>query len=176
MRTMRRMTSVGVPGFGTIAVILGALLAAEVLLLSINDWSWRVVYAPFSAGFGLARWIYGYVGPVILPLGVLAGIYVYITTRLALARLRSVDIKNRTRYYRAMTIVEYAQAFGFLGTAIALIQVMQNLDTSKEQITLVQTMMNESSKAFGSTIAGITVSAAAYITRQAFGLNEGDEK
>jgi len=156
--------------FGWLAVGLLSIVFAEALVLVMDSMSAGNFLAPlWSATVAFGIWMYGYVGPVLVPLSLLTILYLYVAFRLARIYLGTRLTTSPAGLYRALRVVEtVAPALGFLGTTLAILEVMANIDPGLGQSGMIKTLFNNSASAFGSTIFGLVLSIAAYLMREAF--------
>jgi len=160
---------IGSVSFGWVAMGLLVMVSAEVLALITWNMGIRDFLGPLWFVVG-AAWhrVYAYVGPVIFPLALFTGLHLYVTLRLV-QTYRKGCLDAPTRLYRTFSVIEVvAPAFGFLGTTLSLVEVMANIDPGLGQSEMLKTLLNNSASAFGSTVFGLVLSIAAYLTREVF--------
>lgn len=152
-------------GFNWLTMGLLAIVFAEVLVLVTGN---AGVGDIFTSTWFMAARIYGFVGPVLPPMALLVLLHLYVTSRL----IRICRGNSRTvplRLYRAFKVIEaIAPALGFVGTTLGLVKVMGNINPGLSQSEMLKALMNHSASAFGSTIFGLVLSIATYLTRELF--------
>lgn len=168
-----------------VIMILLALIGAELTaMFNINlaGFLKTIITAILIRVWDMWNWAYGYVGIVILPLLALVLLYAWCTIALVQIFRGKYPEADRERYYKGLDVVEtISPLFGFLGTTLSLLSVMEGINPQLNQNQMLKALLNNSASAFGSTVFGLVNAAVAYLTRSGFGivflsLNKNGEK
>jgi len=118
---------------------------------------------------GLWKWVYIMVGPMLLPLLILTVVEIYVLAKLV-KRWRAGHMSGEPKkLYRTLGIVEgVAPGFGFLGTCLALMATMHDMDPNLTQTAMLKSLLENSSSAFGSTVYGISLAITAFLSLELF--------
>jgi len=165
-------------GYKMVLGTLGALLMAEMIVLLLLNTTMGTVLSKVlvdmvsSALVTLGdawRWIYKMIGPVVFPLSILTVGTFWSIMRLFRCWHNAAYRNAMWKYLKILEITEgSAPGFGFLGTCIALIVTMQNMDPSLSQIKMLQALLNSSASAFGSTVYGIILAICSFLSKEIF--------
>jgi len=157
---------------------LMALLIAELIAIGLISQGFSESLGGFlviqSSQFyavmtGSAKWGYKMVGPVIFPLLILTAAEVWSVIRLVQIRKIGMAMQRAEKQFKVLEVVESASpGFGFLGTCIALIFTMHNMDPNLNQQDMLKVLLENSSSAFGSTVFGISLALTAYLSKEIF--------
>lgn len=115
------------------------------------------------------KWIYKMVGPMLFPLLALTAIEIWAIAKLAMCWKTDNGNYGLQKQYKTLGIVEgVAPSFGFLGTCISLIFTMHHMDPNLTQKAMLKVLLENSSSAFGSTVYGISLAIAAFLSLELF--------
>ena len=135
---------------------LMALLIAELIAIGLISQGLSESLAGFLAKqtsqfsaeiSGFASWVYKMVGPVLFPLLALAIAEAFAVIRLFQLRKTGAGINAAKKQFKILEVVESASpGFGFLGTCIALIFTMHNMDPNLNQQDMLKVLLENSSQ------------------------------
>ena len=155
------------PIFRIVLFVLLAFVCGEALILGLVYFEINMGIA--SRMLSASQYLYRMVGPMIVPLFALNLAYlaaVFGLVRACRGKHENPDLRKKTKI---LEIVENASpSFGFLGTCISLIMTMGRMDPSLQQSAMLKVLLDNASSAFGSTVYGIGLAIAAFLTREIF--------
>ena len=161
-----------------IVLFLSVIIVSEMaVLFLLGQGTGEVLSRAFaSAGTGggsalvrLWKWVYQMVGPMLFPLLSLTVVEAYVIAKLIRLRRKGYRSGEPKKLYRALGIVEgVAPGFGFLGTCLALIATMHQMDPNLTQTAMLKSLLENSSSAFGSTVYGISLAITAFLSLELF--------
>lgn len=129
----------------------------------------KILAASVSAGYELLldmyTKVYRIVGPTLFPLVILSIVQLILTLKI----VRKFWLRENApaRYCMILESIEsLAPCFGFLGTVISLLFTMLRLNPGLPQSEMLESLINNSASAFGSTIYGILLAIVAYIAKR----------
>jgi len=161
-----------------IVMSIMALLIAEIAAISLITHGFGTMLADFLASFSnrscqtvihLYQWADKMVGKVLVPLLLLSFAEAWAVYKLVKNRKSATDKKVFKNQFKVLEIVEgAAPGFGFLGTCLALIGTMHNMDPKLDQQAMLKILLENSSSAFGSTVFGISLALTAFLVKEVF--------
>ena len=161
-----------------VVLFLLALLVSElvvVLLLALGPGATLTrilggVASWFAGGLAVCGWwVYRIVGPMLFPLLLLTGVEAYALVRLIKLKRNGYAVSEPEAQYKMLEIVETAApGFGFIGTCLSLISTMYHMDPNLDQTAMLKTLLDNSASAFGSTVYGMSLGIAAFISLSLF--------
>ena len=118
---------------------------------------------------GLWKWLYLMVGLMLFPLLLLTVVEGYVLVKLVKRWRAGYRSSEPTKLYRVLGIVEgVAPGFGFLGTCLALMATMHDMDPNLTQTAMLKSLLGNASSAFGSTVYGISLAITAFLSLELF--------
>lgn len=155
-----------------------ALLIAEVTAIYLISHGFGTMLANFLASLStksfqtmihLYQWADKMVGKVLVPLLLLTFAEAWAVYKLVQNRKSANDKNVFKNQFKVLEIVEgAAPGFGFIGTCLALIGTMHNMDPKLDQQAMLKILLENSSSAFGSTVFGISLALTAFLFKEIF--------